>query len=139
MAFPFGGAPGDQCAGEVEHGEVGVGAFLPADEDAPEAIHPGVAALDDPAAGAHAGFAGQLLLLFSARANVRGERELLAELAHLVVVVALVEAETLRPRAGRLRPRDRDRLDRGAGELEVVQVRTRRRDPDRDALALGKQ
>jgi hypothetical protein len=54
---PLGGAPGDEGAGEVEHGEVGVGAFLPASEDAAEAVEPGVGALDDPATSTEAGLA----------------------------------------------------------------------------------
>jgi hypothetical protein len=60
------------------------------------------------------------LCFFVAAADVGGERELLAELAHLVVVVAAIQAESLRSFACWLRPLDRDRLDRGAAELEVV-------------------
>ena len=123
----------------MEHGEVGVGAFLPADEDAAEAVEPGVGALDDPAAGAEAGLAFDRLRFFAAAADVGGERELLGEVADLVVVVGGVEAQPLRPLPGRLGPFDRDRLDRLPGELVVVQVRARRRDPDRDALALGEE
>src|SRR6266516_3680111 len=136
---PVGCAPADQSAGEVEHREVGVDPFLPADEDAAEAIQPGVGALDDPAAGAEAGLALDRLGLFAAGADVGGEAELGHELAYLVVVVAAVEAEALRPRRCRLGPFDRDRLDRRAGQLEVVAVRTRGADPERDALALSEE
>jgi hypothetical protein len=123
----------------VEHGDVGVGAFLPAGEDAAEAIQPGVGALDDPAAGAEAGLVFDRVCFFASGADVGGERELRAEVAHLHVVVAAVEAEALR-RLGCWRGSlDRDRLDRGAAELEVVQVRARWRDPDRDTLALGEE
>ena len=139
MASPVGGAPGDQAAGEVEHGEVGVGAFFPAGEDAPEAVQPRVGALDDPAAGAEAGLVLDRLRFFAAAADVRGEAELGGELVDLVVVVAAVEAQPLRPLPGRLRSFDRDRLDRRPAELEVVQVGARRRDPDRDTLALGEE
>ena len=121
----------------MEHGEVGVGAFLPADEDAAEAVEPGVGALDDPAAGAEAGLALDRLRLFAAGANVAGEGELGGQFVHLRIVVALVQAEALWTLRGRLRPLDRDRRDRLPDELEVVQVRARRRDPDRDALTLG--
>jgi hypothetical protein len=123
----------------VEHGEVGVGAFLPAGEDAAEAVEPGVGALDDPAAGTEAGLALDRLCLVGAGADVGGERELGSELVHLAVVIAAVEAEALRRFGCRGWPRDRDRFDRGAGKLEVVQVRARRRDPDRDALTLGEE
>jgi len=79
----------------VEHGEVGVGAFLPAGEDAAEAIQPGVGAFDDPAASPEAGLVFDCVRFFAAAADVGGERELLGEVAHLVVVVAAVEAEAL--------------------------------------------
>jgi len=123
----------------VEHGKVGVGSFLPAGEDAAEAVEPGVGAFDDPATSAEAGLALDRLRFFAAAADVGGEGELRGELVHLGVVVALVEAQALRLFGGRLGPLDRDRLDRGACELEVVQVRARRRDPERDALALGEE
>ena len=104
----------------MEHGEVGVGAFLPAGEDAAKAIHPGMGALDDPAAGAEAGLVLDRFRFFAAATNVGGETELVEQLAYFVVVVAAVEAEPLRSPPGRLGPADRDRLDRGAAELEVV-------------------
>ena len=110
MEFPVGGSPGDQPAGEVEHREVGVGAFLPAGEDATETVEPGVGALDDPAAGAEAGLALDRLRLLAASADVGGEGELVAELVQLGVVVALVEAEALGLLGCRLWPLDRDRL-----------------------------
>ena len=122
----------------MEHGEVGVGAFLPAHEDAPEAVEPGVGALDKPTSCPVAGLTLLRLRLFPAPADVGGEAEPVCELVHLGIVVAFVEAESLRslPRLG---PLDRDRLDRGAGDLEVVQVRARGCDPDRDALPLPEQ
>ena len=60
----------------MEHGEVGVGAFLPTGEDAAEAIHPGVGALYDPAAGAEAGLVLDRFCFFAAAADVGGEPEL---------------------------------------------------------------
>jgi hypothetical protein len=118
---------------------VGVGAFLPADEDAAEAIQPGMGSFDDPAAGAEAGLAFDRLRLVAAAADVRGEAELLGEFVDLGIVVAAVEAQPLRSRPCRRRPLDRDRLDRRARQLEVVAVRAGRSDPDRDALALGEE
>lgn len=123
----------------MEHGEVGVGAFLPASEDAAEAVEPGVGAFDHPTAGTEASLALDRLRLFSASADVGGEGELRDELVYLGVVVALIQAQPLRLLRGRLGPRDRDALERRAGELEIVQVRARRRDPERDALTLGEE
>jgi hypothetical protein len=104
----------------VQHREVGVGAFLPAGEDAAEAIEPGVCALDDPAACAEAGLALDRLCFLAAATDVGGERKLLGELANLLVVVGGVETEPLRNLRRRLGPLDRDALERVAGELVVV-------------------
>lgn len=104
----------------MEHREVGVGAFFPAGEDASEAVEPGVGALDDPAAGAEAGLALDRLRFLAAAADVSGECELVAEVVHLGVVVAAIEAERLRRLGCRRGSLDRDRFDRVAGELEVV-------------------
>ena len=123
----------------MQHCEVGVGAFLPAGEDAAEAIQPGVGALDDPAASAKARLALDRLRFLASAADVGGERKLLGELADLPVVVGGVEVEPLRKLRRRLGPLDRDAFERVAGELVVVQVRARRRDPDRDALTLGEE
>ena len=136
---PVAGAPGDEAAGEVEHGEVGVDAFLPAGEDAAEAVEPGVGAFDDPAAGSEAGLVFERPGLLAAAADVGGEAELIEQLAYLVVVVAAVEAQPLWLNRCRCGPLDRDRLERRAGQLEVVAVRARGADPDRDALALGEE
>jgi hypothetical protein len=123
----------------MEHREVGVGAFLPASEDAAETVQPGVSAFDDPAASAKAGLTLDQLRFLSTRADVGGKAELLAKLSRLVVVVAAIETEALTLARCRRWPLDRDRLERGPDELEVVQVRARWRDPDRDALALGEE
>ncbi len=104
----------------MEHCEVGVGSFLPAGEDATEAIQPGVSALDDPAASAEAGLTLDRLRLLAAAADVRGERELLGELPDLAVVVRGVEAEPVCAPGRRLGPLDRDARECVARELVVV-------------------
>lgn len=104
----------------MEHREVGVGAFLPAGEDAAEAVEPGVGTFDDPAAGAESGLTFDRLGFVVAAADVGGERELVGELVDLLLVVGAVEAEPMRALRGRLGPLDRDRLDRRAGELVIV-------------------
>ena len=96
------------------------GFLAPADEEAAEAVEPGVGALDDPAAGAKAGLPFDRLRLLAAAADVRGERELVGEGVDLLVVVGAVEAEPLRLLLGGRGPLDRDRLDRRPGELVVV-------------------
>jgi hypothetical protein len=87
---------GDQAAGELEEGEVVVVFLRPADQECPVAVEPGVAGLDDPAAGAPAGGVELELDLVAARVDVRGELPFGDELADALVVVAAVEAQTLR-------------------------------------------
>jgi hypothetical protein len=116
-----------------------LGFLRPADQDRSVAVEPGVGAFDDPASGAEAGLAGEQLLLFAARADVRGEAELAGEFVDLVVVVGRVEAQALRTPPGRLGPRDRDRLDRRSSKQMIVAVGARVGYPDRDAATLGKE
>ena len=103
---------GDQSAGELEEGEVVLVLLAPADEEAAVSVQPGVGRLDDPAAGAPAGGAQLELDLFAAAADVRGELPFGDEVADAVVVVAAVEAQSLRVLLARLGPRDRDRVER---------------------------
>ena len=116
-----------------------VGFLRPADEQAAEAVEPGVGALYHPAAGVEAGFALDRLRFLTARADVGAIAELLGELVHLAVVVALVQAKALRLCLGRVRSLDQDLFERRAEELEVVDVGARDLEPDRDAAAFAEQ
>ena len=77
----------------MEHGEVGVGAFLPAGEDAAEAIQPGMGGLDDPAAGAEAGFVLDRFRFFAAATDVGGEAELVEQLAYFVSLITATRSD----------------------------------------------
>ena len=92
---------------------------------------------DDPAVRGEPGFGFDRFLFFAAGADVGGEVVLGAEVSHLGVVVALVEAETVGMGGGGVRPRDHDACERRAEELEVVGVRSRDLEPDRDAAAFA--
>ncbi len=94
----------------MEHREVVLGVFLPAGEDAPEAVKPGMGALDDPAPGPPSGFVLERGDFLAAGAQVQREFEFLGEVAHLVVVIALIQTQTLRTLLGRLGARDDDAL-----------------------------
>ena len=84
----------------------------PADQERPVAVEPGVAGLDDPAAGAPAGGADLVGGLLAAGADVRRQLVVSDELADLGVVVGLVEAEALGSLGRRLGSFDRDRVER---------------------------
>jgi hypothetical protein len=90
-----------------------VGGFLrPADQQRSVSVEPGVAGLDDPAAGAPAGRGDLVADLVSATADVRHQAVVGGELADPWVVVATVEAERLGPLRRRGRALDRDRVER---------------------------
>ena len=103
---------GDQSAGELEQGKVVVGLLRPADQEGAVAVEPGVAGLDDPAAGLPAWIAELLLDLVCTAADVGGEAVFGDELADPRVVVAAVETEALRTSPARFGPPDRDRVER---------------------------
>jgi len=116
-----------------------VGLLRPADEQAAEAVEPGVGALDDPAAGSEAGLALERFLLLAARTDVGAEAERASELVDLGVVVALVQADALRIVVAGVRSLDQDALEGRAEELEVVDVGARDLEPDRDAPAFAEK
>ena len=86
----------------MKKGYVVGGRLVPADQNAPEAVHPDVGAFHHPAPGFEAGLFLDGLSLFPTAADVGREAELVHGPAHLIKVVALVQAQTLGMlRAGR--------------------------------------
>jgi hypothetical protein len=103
----------EQSGGELEEGEVVLGLLRPADQERAVAVEPGVACLDDPAAGSPGWIGAFELELVTAPAKVERVPVGRNELADPRVGVAAVETEALW-RLGRwLRPRDRDRAESG--------------------------
>ena len=103
---------GDQSAGELEQREVVFGFLRPADQERSVAVEPGVAGLDDPAAGAPSRCGAFQLELVAAAADVRCVATPGRQLVDPRVGVAAVETEHLRIVEGRLGPIDRDRVER---------------------------
>jgi hypothetical protein len=108
----------------------------PADEDRAVAVQPGVAGLDDPAAGAPAWRADLLGDLLSAGTDVRRQVITTNQLADFGVVVGLVQADALRLVLSRLGALDRDRVQRAFQQLVIVVVRALVIEPNRDPSAL---
>ena len=123
----------------MEHGKVSVLPDFPTDEDSAEPIHPAVRAFYDPASRANARFAFQIFLLFAATSQMERETRCGSNGTSLIVVVSLVEAESLRRRTGRSRPRHRDALYRLGHELVVIAIRAINREADGNARAIGEE
>src|SRR5215213_10831504 len=77
--------------------------------------------------------------LLAARAQVQREAELRGQGARLVIVEAFVEAEVLRPLAGRSGTLDRDGLQRPPHQLMIVAVGPVDGCSERDAAPVGQQ
>jgi hypothetical protein len=111
--------------------------LVPADQHAPEAIHPTMRALHDPPAGLEAGLLLERLSLFPPRPDVGREAKLSQQLTDLVVVIPFVQAYALRLRWGGRRARDRDAHERRLDHLEVVPIGPLDSKANGDAAAVG--
>lgn len=76
--------------------------LLPADQNPPEAIHPAVGAFDHPSPGFESRAALDRLRFLPTGANMRRVSKLIDQLAHVIVVIAFVQAQTLWRAACRL-------------------------------------
>jgi hypothetical protein len=63
--------------------------FVPADQHAPEAIHPAMRAFHRPAPGFEPSLLSECLGLFPPRPDVGGEAKLVQECSNLVIVITL--------------------------------------------------
>ena len=106
----------------MQHRNVGICAFLPANENSSEAIHPTMSAFDDPAPSFEAGGLFDRLGFLATTTNVSGEVELSGEVTDLAVIISLVQTESLRRATRRDGTLNRDALERGSRHLEVHAV-----------------
>ena len=106
----------------MDHGRVGVIALLPAHQPATAAIHPAVCALHHPASGFEVRMAHDRLGFFATRANVGRKARLFSDGAHLIVVIAGIQAQ----------PQGTSQSLRGC-EKPVLGLASRQRRPPRGA------
>ena len=121
----------------MEHREEVPDALLPSDQDPSKAIHPRMRPLDNPSARTLTEFALQLSSFLAAASDVSGVAEFGGELADLIKVESLVEAESLRTSAGGLGSIDVDALDRRPRQFHVMPVGAVHRETDRNAARVG--
>src|SRR5512143_128553 len=113
--------------------------LFPAHEEAAKAIHPTMTALHHPSARSLTGLTGEILGLRTARPNMSRETELLQASSHLIIVVALVQAQALRLVVCRFWPPDHEALESGPHPFHIVAVRPIDHQADRNALSLCQQ
>src|SRR2546428_8750395 len=103
----------------MQKAEVIVGLLVPADKQSTKAVEPGVGAFYHPSARPLARLLSQLLRFLSSRLDVSSEAELHQRLAHLIVVVPLVQAYSLRLFFRRSGSLHHNTLDGGSHQLHV--------------------
>jgi len=106
---------------------------LPADEKTPEAIDPAVRSLDDPAPGLAVDTADHGRL--TAATNVRNDPALTNSILATSIVIALVEAEMLRP-TGAARTSHNNRVEGVRHHPHVGDVRPGCHNGDRHAIGV---
>src|SRR5262245_40008760 len=111
--------------------------LVPADQHAPEAIHPTMGAFHHPPPCLETELLLERLGLLAPGPDVGGEPELGEQVADLVEVIAFIQAHPLRPSRGWLWPRDRDTSNGLSGHLEVITIGAFHGEPNGDAAAFG--
>ena len=115
------------------------GRLVPADQNAPEAVHPAVGAFHHPAPRFEASLLPDGLGLFPPAADVGREAELVQGPPHLIKVVALVQAQTLGMlRAGRWAWHG-EAVHRSPHQLHIVTVGPVHCQSHRNAPGFGQQ
>src|SRR5215510_5310066 len=112
--------------------------FIPTDQHTPEAIHPAMRALHapPPCFEPHLGLQG--LGRLAPRSDMCREPELLQQVAHLVVVIALVQPPPLGGVRGGSGPFHGQALDGRARQLEIIPLRAGPGQTERHATAVWK-
>ena len=120
----------------MQKGQIILGFFVPAHQNATKAIQPTMTPLDHPPARFLASLAHHHLGFYPPRANVRRKAKLLKDAEDLIVVVDFIQATALRVLCRWFRPFDQDALESELHQLHIMAVRPRYHYADRDALSL---
>src|SRR5262245_36857927 len=111
--------------------------LVPADQDASETIHPTMRAFHYPAPRFETGLLLEGLGFFPACPDVGSAAKLLQEVANFVIVIAFIQAQSVRCLGGRVRPLGGDTCNRLARHFEVIAIRAVDGEPDRHTLPVG--
>ncbi len=107
----------------MDHGNVVLGFFLPAHQDAPKSVRPTMRSLDDPPPGSETAAPSDQNRFLATTPNVGSEPVLTGQTANLLIVISFIETQvlpSLRPRARLLH---RNALKGFTSQLEVVHIR----------------
>src|SRR5258706_7635374 len=120
----------------MEKGQIVFRLFVPTNQQTAKAIHPRMTPFHHPAPGLEASFSLDRLGFFSSWTNMGRKAELTQDVAYLVVVIALVQAHSLRLLLCRLWTLDHDALDRRSHQFHIVAIGSLNAQADGDPMSL---
>ena len=123
----------------MQEGKIVFRLLVPAHQNAPKAVQPAMTAFHHAATAFLASLLRQFLGLVTATTEMGGKAELLKDEPHLVIVVALVQAHSLRLLNCWFGPFDHDAFQGRPNQLHIVAIRAIKRQSDWYAVSLGQQ
>jgi hypothetical protein len=129
--------PSDDAHAEVEHGQVGVLSFFPAHQQAAESMQEGVGALHHPPPRLLASALFRRARMWPSRAHVPCEAVGIGPPAHLLVVIAGVQAQVLASAPGGPGAPDWHRVKGLLQQLVVVRVGASDHEAEGDTSPVG--
>jgi hypothetical protein len=137
LSEKFSGPKSDPGARDMHQRKIVLHLLLPADEQPPKAVHPGVRTLDYPAARPVAWDVALGLHFFAAASNVSGVAPRVEGVAHVVVVVPFVQAQVLRPRDRRFGALDHHGCQGGVDQFHIMAIGAVHGDCEWNTMAIG--
>ena len=123
----------------MKEGDVVGRGHVPTDQNAPEAVQPTTSVFHHPASGFEPSLLFDGLCLFTSTAYVGGEAEVVQGAAHLIEVVAFIQAQTLGMIWAGCRSGYRQAVQRRPYQLHVVAVGAIHCQPHWNTLGFGQQ
>jgi hypothetical protein len=123
----------------MEQGKIVPRLFVPAYSNTPKAVHPRVGPLHHPTSGLLARFSFDRLGLLATRPHMGREATFLQGLADVLLIVAFVQAQTLRLLRCWCRTLDHEAVERCPHPLHLMPVGAIDGQPKRHAAAVGPQ
>jgi len=123
----------------MEKREIGFRSLFPANQNAAESVHPTVCTLDDPASGTKAGFLFNRDSLFASGTDMRGKAKLSDQRPHFLIVIAFIQAKSLRKYRCRHWPVQLQIRQGRPHQLHVMAVCAVNDNSQRNAMGLSEQ
>lgn len=123
----------------MQHRQIGVVTLFPANQNPTKSVQPAMGTLHDPASSLETSLLPDRSGFFATAADVRRKAKRLDQCSNLVVVIAFVQAHSLRGALCRRRSSGRKGFERRTHQLHVMTVGSVDGHSQRNALGIGQQ